>query len=118
MKYIELTKGKLALVSDEDFEELKQYKWCATNCRTYRGEKRYGDKWYAMRRATVSRNKVVTIYMHRWIMNATKGKVVDHLDGDGLNNQRENLRLTSSYENNKHAFWKKRKKENDQSIDA
>ncbi|MCX5633122.1 MAG: AP2 domain-containing protein, partial [Phycisphaerae bacterium] len=40
------------------------------------------------------------IYMHRQIMNAPKGKIVDHKDGNGLNNTKQNLRLATCSQNN------------------
>lgn len=40
-----------------------------------------------------------TIYMHRLLMNAPKGMEVDHINADGLNNRRENLRLATRQEN-------------------
>ena len=39
------------------------------------------------------------VFMHRMIMNAPDGMSVDHIDGNGLNNQRANLRLVSRGQN-------------------
>jgi hypothetical protein len=77
MKTIELTKGMVTQVDDDDFEYLIQWKWC------YNG--------YAFRAAG---GKKAT-YMHRVIMNATSEMHVDHVDRDKLNNQRSNLRLAT-----------------------
>ena len=100
MKEILLTQGKVALVDDEDFERLNQYKW-------YASWDRYN--WYATRythRIAGNRN---LIRMHREIMNAPKGIQVDHRNGDGLYNLKENLRLATTQQN---AFNKNAHKDN------
>ncbi len=86
MKYIKLTQGKVVLVDDEDFEKLNQYKW--------RLAKR-GKTIYAQTRFPNS----VQILMHRFLMNTPQGMETDHIDGDGLNNQRNNLRICTHREN-------------------
>ena len=86
VKEIELTKGKVAIVDNEDFDRMNLYKWCAVTA---------GGKWYAQRRL----NKKQTIYMHQVISKPQKKQVVDHIDRDGLNNTRENLRNCSYSEN-------------------
>lgn len=90
MKEIPLTKGKVAIVSDEDYEELSKYNWHA----------KVGNKtFYAMRSIKTGVNKQKNIFMHRVIMQTPKDMVTDHIDGNGLNNQRENLRLCTHSEN-------------------
>lgn len=84
MKKIKLTQGKYALVDDEDFEWLNQFKWGYQS----------GD--YAKRKL----NEKV-IYMHRFILNAPKELEVDHINGNKLDNRRNNLRLCSHAENSK-----------------
>jgi AP2 domain/HNH endonuclease len=83
-KQIPLSQGKFAIVDDADFEQLSQHKWNA---------QRNGHTFYAFR--TGKR----TIYLHRQLMGALPGQQVDHRDTDGLNNQRDNLRLCSAGEN-------------------
>ena len=86
MKEIKLTQGKIALVDDDDFEYLNQFKWHAMKIR---------NMFYAGRGHSGTR-------MHREIMNVKKTDViVDHKDGNGLNNQKDNLRPCSVGENNK-----------------
>lgn len=114
-----MTKGKFAFVSDEDFERVtrtpegKPIKWQATNNPNGKENGHEGniDKWYAVRFVTVSRNRRKTVYMHRFLMDAPKGKVVDHLDGNSLNNCRENLRISTWKENNRFARLYKRRDE-------
>lgn len=46
-----------------------------------------------MRTSTTRKGKRITIYLHRLIVGAGKGVIVDHMDGDTMNNQRSNFRL-------------------------
>jgi hypothetical protein len=80
MKEIILTQGKRAFVDDEDFERLSQWKWCAVKER---------DTYYA-----IHRKDGYNIGMHRAILGFSRGdgKVIDHINGNGLDNRRENLR--------------------------
>lgn len=90
MKEIPLTQGKVALVDDEDYEELSKYKWCAV---------RYWNNFYAKRYIRKNGKRAME-YMHREIMEAVgRACEVDHIDGDGLNNQRANLRICTHNEN-------------------
>lgn len=84
MKKIPLTKGKFALVDDENFEELSKYKWYYL----------YTKKCeYAARRETVG-GKQKTFYMHHTVVpKPPKGLDIDHIDDNGLNNQKNNLRV-------------------------
>lgn len=85
IRFIPLTKGQVAIVDKEDYEWLSQYKWHAVN---------NGEKFYAYR----CRNKR-SLSMHRAIMNEPKGMLVDHKDGNGLNNRRNNLRVCTTSQN-------------------
>jgi hypothetical protein len=90
MKKIPLKQGKYALVDDADYEWLKQYKWAA-----YKGVRTY----YAGRNEKDGTGKFRFINMHRAIMKTPKGLETDHIDGDGLNNQRSNLRVCTAAQN-------------------
>ena len=85
MKVIELTQYKFALVDDADYDALAAVKWCAQT----RPHTTYAVRW--------SEGKVVL--MHRVITAAPQGVQVDHINGDGLDNRRDNLRLCSNAEN-------------------
>ena len=86
MKKISLTQNKFTVVDDEDYEYLNQWKWCS---------KDYISTFYAGRK----QDSHTTILMHRVIMDCPSNKYVDHIDGDGLNNQKSNLRVCSNSEN-------------------
>jgi hypothetical protein len=93
MKEIQLTQGKVALVDDEDFEYLNQWRWCLRG--TGNG------KFYAIRgfRKSKKCNVTCSISMHRQLMKPEKGYVIDHLDGNTLNNQKNNLRICTQSQN-------------------
>lgn len=97
MREIPLTQGKVALVSDEDYELVSTYKWFAawSPCpRTF----------YARTNAVSTGGRRITIGMHRLITGAQAGECVDHADHDGLNNQRANLRKCSRLQNNRNSL--------------
>ncbi len=85
MKSILLTQGKIALVDDEDFNRLNVYKWYA-----YKKPNKNRLIWYAARSTAAIPH---TLKMHREILGLHDPKIqVDHRNGDGLNNQKFNLR--------------------------
>ena len=87
MKEIPLTRGRVAIVNDEDYEWLSQWKW---HCSYY---------GYAVRDSSRLLGKQ-KLWMHRVILNAPSDMECDHKDHDKLNNQRANLRLCTRTENN------------------
>jgi len=89
-KEIKLTQGKVALVDDEDFEWLNQWKW------NYQASYQTG---YARRSSYSEPQKNKVVFMHRLIAKTPEGFETDHIDGDGLNNRRANLRNCSRIEN-------------------
>jgi len=93
MKRIYLT-GKLGgytLVDDEDFEWLNQWKW------------NHHPRHYATRsiwvRLSKGKFKHTSIKMHRLINKTPEGIETDHIDGNGLNNQKSNLRNSTRSQN-------------------
>jgi len=95
MKQIPLSQGLFALVDDEDFEYLNQFKWHARKSR---------DTFYASRNLRISKNNRKTIQMHRVVLETTNPKIqIDHKDGNGLNNQKNNLRLATSTQNTRNS---------------
>jgi hypothetical protein len=92
-KEIPLTQGFFALVDDEDYEALNKFKW-------HVDERKDGKDWRAVR--SLPRTKTgprKTIFMHRFILNANDGQIVDHKNGNGLDNRRANIRLCSQGQN-------------------
>lgn len=86
MKQIPLTRGLFAMVDDQDFHWLSERKWCAQDGRN--------GRWRA-----VSRDGKKILVMHRVIVEASAEFLVDHINGNPLDNRRENLRVCSYKEN-------------------
>jgi hypothetical protein len=89
VRHIHVTGGGFVLVDAADFEQVGRHTWHVS-----------GGSDYA--RATVGGK---TVAMHRLIMNAPPGKVVDHINGHRLDNRRSNLRICTRAEN----LWNARK---------
>lgn len=94
MKLIYLSRpGKYAEVDDSDYEYCQQFKW-------YFVSKGVG---YAFRIEyfgyTGKKQNTKSILMHRDFLKPPSGLVIDHIDGDGLNNQRSNLRVATVSQN-------------------
>lgn len=88
MKEIPITKGYVALIEDESYELVSQFKWhAAEDLRTV----------YAATRVKKD-GKRVTVKMHRLIMGNPLGKV-DHINGNGLDNRISNLRVATDSQN-------------------
>lgn len=90
MPEIKLYRGEIALVSECDYEWLSAMRWH----KSIRG--------YAQR----SPKPGVTEFMHRLIMGTPpEGMQVDHINGNKLDNRRENLRFVSASENCVNRYW-------------
>jgi len=87
---IYLDEGKWTIVDPEDYYRYAGFKWCIG------GNK---GKFYAIRGQMISPADSKIVQLHRLIMNAPKGLLVDHQNGDSLNNRRTNLRLATSSQN-------------------
>lgn len=91
-KKITIKEGLFAIVDEEDFEKLSKYKW--TIARSGRNRK------YLYARTCIFKNgKWKTCLMHRLITKAKKGMLVDHVDDNGLNNLKSNLRVCTFQQN-------------------
>jgi hypothetical protein len=85
VRYIPLTKGRYAIIDAADYERASEHKWCAScsGCRIYAYCHMNGK----------------TVALHRFLTNAPKGMVVDHIDGNTLNDRRSNLRVCTQQQN-------------------
>jgi len=92
-KEIELTKGKVAIVDDEDYERLSLYKWHITGG--------FYGKYYTVRKSRCTGKRRDTIPMHREILGLSPDDPlqVDHINQDGLDNRKANLRLATAQQN-------------------
>jgi len=98
MRVIPLTQGKYALVDDEDYNWLSQWKWTASF---------NGCSWRAVR-TECSAGRCKQILMHRQILNMPEGAITDHRDHNELNNQRSNLRYCTKSQNGQNQRKQKR----------
>jgi len=85
MKTILLSDGSKTIVDDADADLFGRCKWCLQTVRRLQ----YARRWDGRK----------TIYLHREIMQPQSDMVIDHIDGDGLNNQRINLRIVTRRQN-------------------
>lgn len=88
MRLIPLTKGKVALVDDADFEAVNAYKWFAQKAK---------NCFYAGRNARKPNGNWNFLAMHKFLL--PDAEEVNHIDGDGLNNQRYNLQPCTHAQN-------------------
>ncbi len=110
---IELTQGKVAIIDDKDFPIVANYKWYAFQSK---------HDWYAQVHIK-GNNKRTSLQMHRLIIGVLPSIQIDHIDHNGLNNRRSNLRFATNQQNNfnrkshvnssskyKGVSWKKRER--------
>lgn len=92
MRELQLSRSKVALVDDEDFERVSQHKWAATPAR---------NTWYGVTNVKRSDGGPTTLSLHRLILRLPPGRVpeVDHVDGNGLNCRKQNMRLATHAQN-------------------
>lgn len=89
MKEILLSKGFAAIIDDDDFERVSKFKWYTRS--------NGGSKFYAATGTPGDSNK--KIYLHRFILEAPSNLQVDHINGNTMDNRKENLRLCTIQEN-------------------
>jgi hypothetical protein len=87
-KEIQLTNEIFTIVDDEDFEYLNQWKWYLLKSKT---------NYYAIR---TSRPENKLIQLHRVVIQAKKGEIVDHVNRNKLDNRKSNLRICTISQNN------------------
>ena len=87
---IPLTQGQYAIVDPEDYEPLNKYKWHAVKSK---------NTFYAVRRIHIGKNKWKHIKMHREILDPPDHLYVDHINHNGLDNRKANLRTATHRQN-------------------
>jgi hypothetical protein len=85
-RQLPLAKGRCALVDDDDFARISEYQWHITS------------RGYVAGTVTINGTPKL-VYLHRFLLNAPPGRYVDHINGDRLDNQRDNLRLVTRAQN-------------------
>jgi hypothetical protein len=90
VRTIPLTQGKVTIIDGEDWGRVSPFKWWA---------QRDLNTWYARRqeRTDVGKNRLVSL--HRFLIDAPAGTYVDHINGDGLDNRKSNLRIATHSQN-------------------
>ncbi|MYZ41392.1 HNH endonuclease [Schauerella aestuarii] len=91
MKEILTYQGHVVQVDDDDYETLATFKWTSKRTRC--------SGFYATRTLSTLEDQSNDRLMHRMILQPRKDQVVDHIDGNSLNNQRSNLRICTSKQN-------------------
>ena len=91
MRLIGLTRGQFAIVDDEDFDRVNEWKWQAMIGKwghKYAQRKKWNGKTYDL------------FLMHQFVLGV-RGIRVDHISGDGLDNQKVNLRISTQAQNSR-----------------
>lgn len=90
-----------AKIDDCDFEMISKYKWLTVRS--------FGCSYASTSKKIFFNGKLRHVRMHRIILNCSDGEIVDHKDGDGLNNQRQNIRKCTCLENSRNKDNRKKK---------
>lgn len=101
LAYVPLTRGKQAVIDASDVHLVDGINWQA----------RVGSHTtYAMSSKQTGPTKWIALIMHRMIVSAPDGMQVDHIDGDGLNNRRSNLRIVTAAQNAQNGKFRRNNK--------
>lgn len=100
MAVIPLSRGLSSIVDDADYDWLNKHKWHASAPRS-------GGRIYAVRMVPIGDGKKTSISMHRAILRPEPGIFVDHINCDGADNRRCNLRLCTNQMNQ----WNRRNRD-------
>jgi hypothetical protein len=90
MRRVPLSKGKFALIDEVDYVAVSPFTWVAKQC---------CNSWYASAYIGGGAKAPRYVYMHRFLLDAKRGQLVDHINGDGLDNRRANIRLCTKKQN-------------------
>jgi hypothetical protein len=87
---IYLDEDKWTILDTDDYYRFGKFKWCLNG---------YKDKYYAIRSQITGPKDIRIVRLHRLIMNAPDGVLVDHINSNSLDNRRSNLRLATRSQN-------------------
>ena len=90
--YIKLTQGQVAIIDAENLEKIGEHRWYAAWDST-------SMKYYAVTMIKIETGKQKTLGMHRLLLNPPSHLVVDHINGNSLDNKIENLRICTHAQN-------------------
>lgn len=107
MVLIKLSHGLFAKIDDKDFEKVSQFEWFAYRIagmgqsgKTYlygfkpgRKVKKEGEKYPS------GKQKYQRVWLYNFLMEPSEGMIVDHINGDPLDNRRSNLRIITQKQN-------------------
>ena len=85
-----LTRDQFAIIDADDAQQLSGVFWCAHFI---------SGRWYASGRIMGEGGWSRLVLMHRYIMNAKHGELIDHKDGNALHNSKSNLRVATKSQN-------------------
>lgn len=91
--------GMFTLVDDEDYDCLNKFTWHAQKHRNTFYVIRTSSIWSKEYKLKLKHTCRKSILIHRVLLNAKDGEQIDHIDGNGLNNQKENLRICNNSQN-------------------
>lgn len=99
MEYIALTQNKRTIIDNKDFKKVSKYKWCYKISKILKDGREYGVAVHGFWNSKRQQNKIIKL--HRFILGLTDPKIiVDHINGNTLDNRKSNLRIVDGTLNN------------------
>ena len=102
MKELLLNSGEVILIDDNDYSLVSLFKWSKTSVKK-------GTDYHYLKTSFTIDNKRYSILLHRLIMNAKKGQIIDHINRNSFDNRKINLRFCSNSENTSNGKMRKSK---------
>lgn len=98
---VPLKNGLYAIIDEDDYKFISYFRWSIREC---------PHTTYAFCNIRDQDMKWTTCSMHRFIMSSPKGLIIDHINHDGLDNRKDNLRICSAAENVRNSRGKRIRK--------
>lgn len=92
--FIPVGRGQVTVIDHGDYELIAKYSWRAVH-----GSRAGQEKWYVKAYIPGTFPNCKSTSMHRLLLGAQPGQIVDHIDNNSLNNCRSNLRFCTAQEN-------------------